>query len=182
MAYESTDVAVEKSQGEIRKMLHAKGAANFSFSETEVEGVSFAAVDFLHLDQRVRVRVALKQPDARAISQKVQRARTQTKEQIVRALLDQEARRIWRVIFHTLKARLVAVEEGVETFEEAFLAHIVDPMTGLTMWEAVKGAVEQGALRLGGPGLFPDGPPALMAVVEPIEVDDDVVVEAEVVE
>lgn len=180
MAYEGTEVAVERSQGEIRKLLHAKGAANFSFSETEVDGVSFASVDFLHLDQRVRVRVALKTPDQRTITAKAQRARTKTRDVIVRELLDQEARRIWRVIFHTLKARLVAVEEGVETFEEAFLAHIVDPMTGLTMWESIKGAVEAGALKLGGPGLFPDGPPALPAAPV-VAADDEDVVEAEIV-
>jgi hypothetical protein len=38
---------------------------------------------------------------------------------------EQEARRIWRVMAWNLKARLISVEEGVETFAEAFLAHLV---------------------------------------------------------
>lgn len=180
MAYETTEVAVERSQAEIRKLLYAKGARNFSFAETEVDGQSFAAVDFIHEEQRVRVRVPLKPVSQRLLAQKVQRARGRTREQIAADMLDQEARRIWRVLFHGLKARLVSVEEGVETFEEAFLAHLVDPVTGITMWEAIKGVIEQGALKVGGPGIFTSGPLELAA--GPSYTDDDDVVDAEVVE
>ena len=38
------------------------------------------------------------------------------------------------MIAWTLRARLVAVEEGVETFEQAFLPHIVNPATGRTIY------------------------------------------------
>jgi hypothetical protein len=48
---------------------------------------------------------------------------------------EQEAKRIWRVMAWNLKARLVAVDEGVETFEEAFLAHLLDERTGRTIYE-----------------------------------------------
>lgn len=59
---------------------------------------------------------------------------------------EQEARRIWRVLAWNLKARLEAVEEGVETFEEAFLAHLLDETTGETVFEqlARTGRVELG--------------------------------------
>jgi hypothetical protein len=177
MAYETTEVAVEKSQAEIRKLLYAHGARNFSFAETEVDGVSFAAVDFIHHDQRVRVRVPLKPPSSRLIEEKTRRSRTKTREQIVWEVVEQEAKRIWRVLFHGLKARLISVEEGVETFEEAFLAHLVDPVTGITMWEAVKGVVEGGALRIGGAGIFTAGPLEL-----PAGSDDDAAVDADLVE
>lgn len=181
MAYETTAVSIEKSQGEIRKLLYQHGARNFSFSETEVDGVSWAAVDFIHQEQRVRMRVPLKALDQRLISQKAQRAQTRTRDDIVRDLLDQEGKRIWRVIFHGLKARLVSVEEGVETFEEAFLAHLVDPMSGLTMWEAMKTAVESGALKVGGPGVM--GAPLVdLALPAAGETHDEDVVDAEVVE
>lgn len=185
MAYETTAVSVEKSQGEIRKLLYAHGARNFSFSETEVEETAWAAVDFIHQEQRVRMRVPLKPIDQRLIAQKVQRAQTRTREEIERQFIDQEAKRIWRVIFHGLKARLVSVEEGVETFEEAFLAHLVDPMSGLTMWEAMKGVVESGALKVGGPGVM-SAPLVDLALPAPStpepDADDDEIVDAEVVE
>jgi hypothetical protein len=177
MAYENTEVAVERSQGEIRKLLYKYEAANFAFTETSHEGQRWAAIDFVLHEQRVRMRVPLKPADERAIRLKAQRARTKTFADIEREVVEQEAKRIWRVMFHTLKARLVSVEEGVETFEEAFLSHLVDPITGLTMWEAVKSAVEAGALKAGGPGLMQS---PLLELAAPV--DDGEVVDAEVVE
>lgn len=47
-----------------------------------------------------------------------------------------------------LKARLVAVEEGVETFEEAFLAHLVDERSGRTIYEQL---VDDGHVQLAQP-------------------------------
>src|SRR5262249_44206812 len=38
-----------------------------------------------------------------------------------------EARRMWRALLLALKARLESVQSGIETFEEAFLAHVVMP-------------------------------------------------------
>lgn len=180
MAYEKTVVPVERSQGEIRKLLYRHGATNFAFTETVVEGTHRAAVDFVLMEQRVRVRVPLRSPDPKVVRAKATNARTRTAADIERDLFEQEAKRIWRVMFHVLKARLVSVEEGVETFEEAFLAHIVDPMTGLTMWDAVQGAVESGALKIGGPGLM--GAPILELERPGNTVSDDVVVDAELVE
>src|SRR4051812_5308701 len=52
-----------------------------------------------------------------------------------RARASRKAKRIWRVMHWNLKARLVAVDEGVETFEEAFLAHLLDERTGMTIYE-----------------------------------------------
>lgn len=183
MAYESTSVSVEKSQGEIRKLLYDHGARNFAFSEAEVDNLSWAAVDFIHQDQRVRMRVPLKPIDRNLLADRVQRAQTRTRDEIERQMIDQEAKRIWRVMFHGLKARLVSVEEGVETFEEAFLAHLVDPMSGLTMWEAMKGAVESGALKIGGPGVMSAPLVELALSAGPAETaDDEEIVDAEVME
>lgn len=39
--------------------------------------------------------------------------------------LEQTQREKWRALLLTIKAKLVSVENGVETFEEAFLAHLV---------------------------------------------------------
>jgi hypothetical protein len=153
-AYETTDVPVERSQGEIRKLLYRHKASNFAFMETTVDGCQFATIDFVVNRLQVRIRVPLKPINQRALNERIQRARTRSADQIRAEAVEQEARRIWRVMFHTLKARLVAVEEGVETFEEAFLSHLVDPVTGVTMWEAVKAPISRGALLQGGPGLM----------------------------
>lgn len=180
MAYESTEVPVERSQGEIRKLLFGYGAANFSFGEALLDGIPWAVVEFIHADQRVRMKVPHKRISEAWVREKVRRAQTKTEAQIRREASEQEARRIWRVLFHGLKARLVSVEEGVETFEEAFLAHLVDPATGRTLWEQAKGLVESGALRIGGPGLSV-GQPALPPAPAGYPIDMDDVVEGELV-
>lgn len=160
MAYESTDVPVDRSQASIRKLLQAQGARSFAFSETEMADRQWASVEFVHDGQRVRLRVPLKPLERDAVDRLASR-KHRSRAQLEHEVMDQEARRVWRVLFHGLKARLVSVEEGMETFEEAFLAHLVDPVTGATTWETVKGAVQAGALRDGGAGLW--GTPALPA-------------------
>jgi hypothetical protein len=52
------------------------------------------------------------------------------------------------VLAWNLKARMVAVEEGVESFEEAFLAHLVDPASGRTVYEQL---AEEGRIELPAP-------------------------------
>jgi hypothetical protein len=159
MAYATTTVPVEKSQGEVRKLLAAHGASRFAFGEeTDSAGVRWAMVQFGHRGLMVRMRVPHKPVDERAIRSKTSRARTKTADDFRAELEEQEARRIWRVIAWNLKARLVAVEEGVETFAEAFLAHIIDPTSNRTIYEQL---ADTGAVELGRPiaGLLeaPDG-------------------------
>ena len=155
MAYETTTVPVEKSQGELRKLLAGHQASRFAFGEeTDSAGVAWAAVSFAHGSHAVRMRVPHKPVDPRAVSRKLMRARSKTKADIEHELVEQEARRIWRVMAWNLKARLVAVEEGVETFEEAFLAHLIDERTGQTIYEQL---VQDGRVELAAPLM-----PALM--------------------
>lgn len=153
MAYETTDVPVSRSQGHIRDLLRKHGAQQFSFSEAEVDGQRLATVDFIQHGHAVRIRVPLRPPDPETVESKAKRARSRTREQIADDAYDQEERRIWRVLFHNLKARMVVVEEGVETFEQAFLAHLVDPHSGQTLWEVVRQPIEAGHLQIGGRGL-----------------------------
>jgi hypothetical protein len=140
---------VERSQGEIRKLLAGHGAARFAFGEeTDSAGVRWAAVSFAHGGNGVRMRVPHKPIDERALRSKVLRARSRTREELEHEMAEHEARRIWRVMAWNLKARLVAVEEGVETFEEAFLAHLVDERTGRTIYEQL---AEEGRVELARP-------------------------------
>jgi hypothetical protein len=144
-AYESTTVPVERSQGEIRKLLAKHGASRFEFGEAvDEQGTSWAAIAFALGGRSVRMRVPLKPVDRAAIRRKLTRTRTRTERDLELEAQDQEARRIWRVLAWNLKARLEAVEEGVETFDEAFLAHLLDEQTGETIYEqlARTGSVE----------------------------------------
>jgi hypothetical protein len=49
-------------------------------------------------------------------------------------LYDQEIRRRWRALLLVIKAKLEAVESGITTFEQEFLAHLVTP-DGTTVGE-----------------------------------------------
>lgn len=152
MAYENTDVPVSRSQEHIRDLLVKHDAQQFNFSEgVMLDGRRFAAVEFVHEGHLVRFRATLRLPDEKWVADKVRRARTRTREQIEQEARAQEERRVWRVLFHSIKARLVAVDEGLETFAQAFLAHLVDPASDRTLWEAFEPHVDQ--LELGGQGL-----------------------------
>lgn len=135
-AYSTTTVAVERSQGQIRELLARHGAREFGFGEAiDDVGEAWSAVTFTHHALRVRLRVKLKLPEPKLLDAKARRSRTKTRDDLMFEMAEQEAKRVWRIMAWNLKARMVAVDEGVETFEEAFLAHIVNPNTGQTIYE-----------------------------------------------
>jgi len=149
MAYETTAVPVEKSQNEIRGLLARHRATQFAFGEeTDGDGHQWAAVSFSAQGYVVRIRVSHKEIDHKALVAKLRHARSKSKFDIEYEMREQEAKRIWRVLAWNLKARLVAVEEEVETFAEAFLAHLLDPATGRTIFEQL---AETGEVQLGAP-------------------------------
>lgn len=152
MAYETTTVNVEKSQGEIRGLLAKHRAQRFAFGEeTDDDGRQWAAVTFSHQGFTVRMRVPHKELDRRKVRDKAERATRRTYGDIEAEMAEQEAKRIWRVMAWNLKARLVAVEEQLETFEEAFLAHLIDPSTGETIYEQLR---DTGSVQLPSPLLL----------------------------
>lgn len=116
-AYESTSVPVDRSQSAIRKLLQQYGASDFAFGEAQARGKRNALVTFKHDGLAIRMLVPFREFASRA------------------GAAEKEERRVWRVIFHTLKARMVAVEAEVETLEQAFLAHVVNPASGMTVYE-----------------------------------------------
>lgn len=160
MAYATTTVPVERSQGELRKLLTRHNAQRFSFSEGRPDGEerTWVQVEFVHVGNferpmLIRLGVPLKLPDDADLRAKAQRSRTKYYVDLRHEAEEQELRRIWRVIYYSLKARLEAVEEELETFEQAFLPHIVEPTTGLTIWQMVEKPIGEGRLAIGGGGL-----------------------------
>lgn len=158
MAYESTSVSIESSQGSLRKLLSKNGANGFGFRESKINHPDLGetwvvGIEFTFDGSLVRMVVPCKPPDPKAIQAKARRARTKTADEIEYEMMDQEMRRIWRVLFYNTKARMEAVEEQVETFEQAFLAHLVDPATNQTLWQRMEPLMDTGAFKIGGSGL-----------------------------
>lgn len=109
-----TKVPVDHTRLEIEQMVKRYGAKGFSSSwlATGKDGGK-ARVEFLCRDRHIRLTVGVPENE-------------------------QQARGKWRVLFLMVKAKLVAVDAGVVTFEEAFFADIVMPESGKTVWETAR--------------------------------------------
>jgi hypothetical protein len=142
-AYATTQVPVSRSHEEIRAVLKRHGAESFQLGEATREGRRFAGVEFSQHGHRVVMLVPIRVPGP----EEVDAIERQAKKKRGWLVADEWAdMRTWRIIAWTLRARLIAVEEGVETFEQAFLPHIVNPATGRTIYAdlAQEGRVELG--------------------------------------
>jgi hypothetical protein len=119
MAYASkTDVPVDRTRTEIEATLKRYGADRFAyFSEVGRAIVVFEA-------HKRRIRFDLPVPEGESAK-------------------DQQTRRSrWRALLLCIKAKLEAVESKIETFEEAFLAHVVLP-DGMTVGHHTQKSIEQ---------------------------------------
>jgi hypothetical protein len=129
-----TSVPVEKSLGEIKGTLARYGASEFGYMENATQ----AAIGF-----KVRgwtVRFVLPLPD-RASDEFRYRIDGRSSRKFLREpakqheAWEQACRQRWRALALCIKAKLEAVECGITSFEEEFLAHIVLPTTGQTLGE-----------------------------------------------
>ncbi len=68
--------------------------------------------------------------------------RRQRSPEAARQAWEQACRQRWRALVLVVKAKLEAVETGITTFEQEFMAHIVLP-DGKTVGERVRGAIAQ---------------------------------------
>lgn len=113
MAYEKTDVSVDKSQSGIRKLIMARKGSKIAFiSDPPREGFQ-AEVQIDSLPYTIR------------IFGEVKRVNTGRTERQRETWLDQEHRRIWRVLFYHLKSVFEAADSGVMEFRELMLPYIV---------------------------------------------------------
>ncbi|MCP4304249.1 MAG: hypothetical protein GY788_05065, partial [bacterium] len=100
---ERTKVPVDRSRAEIEQTLKRYGATSFAyFSEA-----TRAIVVFEANGRRIRFDLPLPDGDNNKTGQVV--------------------RQRWRALLLCIKAKLESVESNIETFEEAFLAHVVMP-------------------------------------------------------
>lgn len=123
MSYaEKTRVPVAQTRSEIEQLLGRHKAMQFG-----------TAVDYEQLSARVQfrlhdriVRFVVKLPDPKKLGNGVR--------------LEQAERQRWRALLLVIKAKLESVENTIETFEEAFLAHVVMP-NDMTVAEIIRPAI-----------------------------------------
>jgi metal-dependent HD superfamily phosphatase/phosphodiesterase len=95
-----TSVRVESSRGQIEALAHKAGATSFASGFDTLSGR--ARIEFEVKNRRVRFELTIKP-----------------------AASDQFRRSRWRALYLVIKAKLESYESGIETFDEAFLAHVV---------------------------------------------------------
>ena len=119
---EGTNVRIEKSRGEIERILQRYGASAFSYGWK----INHAVIMFEAGGRRIRFDLPLPDPSDRRFTHTHARdiARSQVQSQ---EAWEQACRQRWRALALAIKAKLEAVECGITDFESEFLAHIVLP-------------------------------------------------------
>ena len=118
---ENTNVSVERSKAEIEKILQRYGAEQFMSGWDQAQ-----AVIMFNMNGR-NIKFILPLPD------KNESEYTQTptgKDRSGAAAFkawEQGCRQRWRALALAIKAKLEAVETGITTFDDEFMAHIVLP-------------------------------------------------------
>jgi hypothetical protein len=151
---ENTNVSVEASRAEIERTLTRYGASSFMYGWTgEAAIVQFIAegrhVKFiLKLPDRNDKRFTHFKRGTRYVTQVPRTPEAALKE------WEQGCRQRWRALALCIKAKLEAVESGISTFEDEFLAQIVLP-DGKTAGEWLRPQVDE-AYRTGSmPAMLP---------------------------
>lgn len=136
MAYaKDTSVSVEKTEGEIKSIIRRYGATAFA----SMEGSGMAVIAFQMQERRITFKLPLPDPADPEFQFTPSKRQERSKAQQL-AAWEQACRSRWRALFLCIKAKLESVEAGIETFEDAFMAHIQMP-DGLTFGEHARPAI-----------------------------------------
>lgn len=114
-----TKVPVNQTRNDIEDVLKKFGATSFVFASQE----KAATVVFECNSRRIRFDLPLPKEVSEAKTARLHREK-------------------WRALFLSIKAKLVSVDSEIETFEEAFLAHVV-LADGSTVGQQTRPSIEQ---------------------------------------
>lgn len=115
----NTQVTEARSRDEIERLLMRYGADEFGYVTRATEAI----VGFVYRGVRVQMTIPLPDRDAAEFTRTPSRGTTRTNSQAFKAW-DAEKRRRWRSLCAVIKALLIGVDDGVLTFEEAFMPYI----------------------------------------------------------
>jgi hypothetical protein len=122
---ESTTVSSEKSRGEIEKTLTRYGADQFMYGWKD----GAAVIAFRAKGRHIRFILPLPDKTSKEFTRRKINAHshvTATPQQ-AEAAYEQAVRQRWRALALCIKAKLEAVEAGITTFEDEFMAQIILP-------------------------------------------------------
>lgn len=117
----ATEVSSDRSRAEIERTLRRYGASAFAYGW---EG-DMAQIGFKLANRQIKFRLPLPDPDADEFTL-TPTGRERTAKASGEAY-EQAVRQRWRALALVIKAKLEAVEAGISTVEDEFLAHIALP-------------------------------------------------------
>jgi hypothetical protein len=143
---EGTSVPVVKSRIEIEMLIRKAGAVKMAVAEEP----GSAAVYFELANRKVMFRCAMPSNESvRALLKKKQqwtyRAVPDGEVQKRREAIERER---WRALLLCIKSKFVSIETDVETFDEAFLPHIL--VAGGTVGEQIIRGLDEASRGIGG--------------------------------
>lgn len=124
---QDTSVSVEKSKGEIERILTRYGATEFASGWKKER----AMMQF-RMNERI-IRFVLPIPDKEEFRTTPSGRRSRNENAVIVAW-EQGCRQRWRALLLSIKAKLESAESGIEEFDTAFMGQIVMP-NGKTMAE-----------------------------------------------
>jgi len=128
-----TSVSTEKSRNEIERTLQRYGASGFGFwLEDDKALVQFTI-------ENLKIAFNLPMPDRKSeeftmSSHENDWQRKPLAAETARKRWEQACRQRWRALALVIKAKLEAIDSGISTFQEEFMAHIMLP-DGMTVGE-----------------------------------------------
>lgn len=137
----NTEVSVERSRAEIERILARWGASRFLYASGETGSV----IAFQFKQKQFRFLLPLPDRADKSFWKTNHRWPRQRSEQAAFEAWEQACRQRWRALALNLKAKLEAVESGIESFEIAFMPYVVLP-DGRTVAEHVLPALEANRL------------------------------------
>jgi hypothetical protein len=118
---ESTTVSVEKSRAEIEKLITRYGATSTAF----MNAPGRAIVCFEATGRRIMFELKLPDQTEKRFQRDGRGSTVGPAKRMEK--WEQACRQCWRALALVIKAKLEAVETGITSFEDEFLAHIVMP-------------------------------------------------------
>jgi hypothetical protein len=139
----NTGVSVEKSKAEIERTLARYGATAFAYAADGTRAmIKFKAANRM-------IMFILNLPDQAAEEFVKNSYGYDRAPDVVAKRWEQACRQKWRALALAIKAKLEAVESGISTFEEEFMAHIVMPngkTIGQVMTPQIESAYQSGKM------------------------------------
>lgn len=144
-----TTVSAAKSRVEIEESLERFGADGF------MSGRDGRKVMIAFKAHGRHVMFKMETPDLDSAEIRTTAGGKRRSDSDARSAQTAEEKRLWRCMAMSIKAKLVSVDDGIETFEQAFMAHVVMP-DGATLGEHVTPRIAQAYDTGDMPSLLPE--------------------------